>query len=168
MTDALHPATLSIEQLLADCDVERLRRSGPGGQHRNKVETAIRLTHRPTGVTAMASERRSQRDNLTQAVKRLRVTLALEVRTRSPDCPTERWKSRCVQGRISVNRAHADYPPLLAEALDALAAADWDPSRAADQLGCTLSQLLKFLRGEPRAWQLLNRESAERYRRTYQ
>ena len=45
-----HPATASPEQLIAECDIRRLRRSGPGGQHRNKVETAISLHHLPTGV----------------------------------------------------------------------------------------------------------------------
>ena len=75
-----HPASLDSSHLLAVCDVRRTRRSGPGGQHRNKVETAIVLTHEPTGVQAEASERRSQAQNLSAAVFRLRVNLALAVR----------------------------------------------------------------------------------------
>ena len=61
----------AVEQLLAECDVRASRRSGPGGQHRNKVETAISLHHLPTGVRAEASERRSQAQNQTQALFRL-------------------------------------------------------------------------------------------------
>ncbi len=75
-----HPATASPQQLWAECEVRSLRRSGRGGQHRNKVETAISLHHLPTGVRAEASERRSQAQNRSQALFRLRVNLALEVR----------------------------------------------------------------------------------------
>ena len=58
-----HPAALSPEELLHQCRARRTRRSGPGGQHRNKVETAGVLTHAPTGVQAEANERRSQAEN---------------------------------------------------------------------------------------------------------
>src|SRR5215208_2690516 len=75
-----HPASLPADRLLADCTVERTRRSGPGGQHRNKVETAVVITHDPTGVQTEASERRSQVANLTKATFRLRVKLALKIR----------------------------------------------------------------------------------------
>ena len=50
-----HPAAHDLERLLADCDVRFTRRSGPGGQNRNKVETAVVLTHRPTGLVAEAT-----------------------------------------------------------------------------------------------------------------
>lgn len=63
------------ETLLAACDVEFTRGSGPGGQHRNKTESAVRLRHRPTGLVAQASERRSQSQNLGVALARLRVLL---------------------------------------------------------------------------------------------
>ncbi|MFQ5748458.1 MAG: peptide chain release factor family protein, partial [Planctomycetota bacterium] len=76
----MHPARLPVEELLREVRVERTRASGPGGQHRNRVATAIRLTHLPTGVQAQASERRSQNENRLQAIQRLRLRLALEVR----------------------------------------------------------------------------------------
>ena len=41
-------------KLIAECDVHRYRASGPGGQHRNKVASAIRLHHRPSGLKAVA------------------------------------------------------------------------------------------------------------------
>lgn len=63
------------ETLLAACEVETLKGSGPGGQHRNKTESAVRLKHRETGIVAQASERRSQGQNLAVALERLRALL---------------------------------------------------------------------------------------------
>lgn len=54
-----------------DLRIQFFRSSGPGGQHRNKVETAVRITHKATGVTAEASDSRSQSDNRTAAFLRL-------------------------------------------------------------------------------------------------
>src|SRR5688500_14657557 len=71
---------LSDEELMRQCAVETVRGSGPGGQHRNKTEGGVRLTHRPTGVVAQGFERRSQHENKTVALGRLRESIALEVR----------------------------------------------------------------------------------------
>ena len=71
-------------KLLAECTVETYRASGPGGQHRNKTESAVRLTHRPTGVVVTATERRSQHENRHRALVRLRQAIALEVREAVP------------------------------------------------------------------------------------
>ncbi|MBI1312726.1 peptide chain release factor-like protein [bacterium] len=161
---APHPAALSDDELRRDCSEVRTRRSGPGGQHRNKVETAIVLTHSPTGITAEANERRSQADNRRAALFRLRVNLALQYRRdySLETTPSDLWRSRCYGQRISVNPSHADFPALLAEALDSLAAADWDVAAAADQLAVTPSQLVKFLKLEPRGFVLLNVEREHR------
>ena len=63
----LHPAALSDDALMKQCDVHTGRTSGPGGQHRNKVETAVRIVHRPTGLDGQAGERRRQIENRTMA-----------------------------------------------------------------------------------------------------
>lgn len=71
---------LSDEQLMSQCEMDTYKSSGPGGQHRNKRETAVRLKHIPTGVIAQAAEDRSQHKNRASALTRLRTLLALKVR----------------------------------------------------------------------------------------
>src|SRR6266446_9825480 len=146
-----HPAALPPDELLRQCETRRTRRSGPGGQHRNKVETAVVLTHAPTGVQAEANERRSQAENLRMALFRLRVNVALEIRQPHAAFPSALWQSRCRGGRIVVSPEHDDFPAILAEALDAIAACGDDVKEAAERLGCTSSQLIKLLKDESRA-----------------
>lgn len=154
----VHPATLSEEQLLEDCTVRRQRRSGPGGQHRNKVETAVIITHVSSQVHGEASERRSQEENRRRALFRLRVNLALQVRTPVEEAhfPSDLWNSRVQGGKLSINPGHADFPAILAEALDTLTAVEMDAKEAAQRLGCTSSQLIKLLQLEPRAIEMVN------------
>jgi hypothetical protein len=164
MSRANHPANHPANLLLRDCDIQRTRRSGPGGQHRNKVEKAIVLVHRPTGVRAEAGERRSQAENLSVAVFRLRVNLALAVRKNvNPSyISSDIWNARCQHGRLAINPTHDDFPALLAEALDVLASADYEFPPAAERLGCNPSQLRKLLQREHRAFALVNRERQDR------
>jgi hypothetical protein len=155
-----HPAAIPIERLMEECEVVRTRASGPGGQRRNKVETAVVVSHKPTGISASASERRNQAENQRKAVFRLRVNLAVEIRRPvTPEShPTSLWQSRCSGGRIAINPRHRDFPSILAEALDVLAYNDWDMTASAKFLGCSATQLVKLLRNEPRALGRLNEE----------
>lgn len=75
------------DELIAACDVEPFRGSGPGGQHRNKTETGIRLRHRATGIVVQAAERRSRPQNLSVALGRLRAALTT---LRTPPPPPRR------------------------------------------------------------------------------
>jgi len=156
----MHPATLPPEELLRQCEETRTRRGGPGGQHRNKVETAVVLLHRPTGVSAEAAERRSQEENRRMAIKRLRLRLALQWLPQTatgPHEPSPLWLSRAKAGRLAVALEHDDYPALLAEALQTLEASAFDVAAAAAALHVSTSQLLKLFRRVPAAWVQLNR-----------
>lgn len=151
-----HPAQLPVDQLLAVCRIETTRRSGPGGQHRNKVETAVVVEHLPTGLRGEASERRSQLRNRHTAIQRLRVNLALVVREVPEAAPSDLWQQRIAGGRVAVSTEHEDYPALLAEALDVVHAHDCDVSLAAPRLGVTATQLVKLLRTEHAALAQVN------------
>ena len=71
-----------------NCDVEFFIASGPGGQHRNKVETGVRLVHRPSGVMVTATERRSQFANREAAFERIAARLQDLQRVVPPRKPT--------------------------------------------------------------------------------
>ena len=159
-----HPVLMPDDELLRECSVRRFRQSGPGGQHRNRVETAIELIHHPSGVTATATERRSQFQNQRVALRRLRIRLAVDVRTvTSPDVyASALWESRCPDQRIHCSERHVEFPVMLAESLNAIRAKDYDVRRAAAALGCSTSQLIRFVARVPDALVQVNAERRAR------
>ena len=157
-----HPACLAPEELLKQCEISTGRSGGPGGQHRNKVETRVDITHNPTGIDTHAGERRSLTENRSVAVFRLRLALATQVRTAVPlgECRSELWLSRTRNGKIACSPEHRDFPAMLAEAMDVLAACSWDPPKAALRLACSASQLVRLVKDHAPAFQRLNEERA--------
>ena len=142
--------------LLREVEMQFVRSSGPGGQHRNKVETGVRLRHRATGVSVAATERRSQHENRLQAMRRMRRALALEVRAEPAEPPalpgdvpalgrSPRWP------RLSPKSQ--GYWPLAARVLDRLAADGAKLSDSAARLGVSTASLVKFLSTDPGLWQ---------------
>jgi ribosome-associated protein len=88
---------LTDDALLAQCEESFYVGGGPGGQHRNKTETAVRLAHGPTGVVVTATERRSQPQNRAAAMERLRErlrALSHRPRPRRATKPTRGSKER--------------------------------------------------------------------------
>ena len=77
------------DTLLAECRVETFRSGGPGGQHQNKTESGVRLTHLPTGITVTARDSRSQHRNRQIALARLRAALEERARPETPRIPTK-------------------------------------------------------------------------------
>lgn len=154
------------ETLLRECTEERYKSSGPGGQRRNKVETAIRMRHNPTGVVAKAAESRYLHSNRAYAARRVRDKIALSVRApfdlESPALPPELEAQKSVKGRLAVNAKNPAYPIIVAVALDALAAAEGSFAKAAKALGITTSQLIKFLQSDADVWRTVD----ETYRRS--
>lgn len=95
--EARRALALSDEALLAQCEESFFVGGGPGGQHRNKTESGVRLVHGPTGITVTATERRSQLQNRGAALERLRARLqplAHRPTPRRPTKPTRGSKER--------------------------------------------------------------------------
>jgi len=66
----------SDDDLLRECEVETFRASGPGGQHVNKTESAVRLRHLPSAVVVSSQQERSQHRNKAICLEKLRKRIA--------------------------------------------------------------------------------------------
>ena len=162
MTDPDDFLALDDAALLTQCDVHIHRSSGPGGQHRNKVSSAVRLQHRPTGVTATATESRSQHDNRRAALRRLRMNLACRCRRAvdliDPDvppvvaecifAPRGRRSDTAASRRLAVGRKDARFWPVAAFLLDLLDAAEARLAPAAAALSISSSNLVSVLQSD--------------------
>ncbi len=148
---------LDDARLLAECEVHTHRTGGPGGQHRNKVASAVRLVHRSSGFVVTATERRSQHENRGNALRRLREAIAVGVRCPPP--PEIVWPETVsiANGRLRVNEKNPAFWEVLALVLDELAARGGQVRSAAERLGVTPSSLTRFLAANPKAWGEVNR-----------
>ncbi len=139
-------------RLLAECEVHLHRSSGPGGQHRNKVATAVRLRHRPTDLVVTATERRSQHENKANAVKRLREAIAVGIRQPVPERVEWPESVQIHDRRLKVSEKNPAYWQVLALALDGLADCGAEVAKAAARLNVSTSSLTRFLAENPKAW----------------
>jgi hypothetical protein len=135
--------------LLADCEVDTYRASGPGGQKRNKTSSAVRLRHLPTGCAVIAEESRSQQANREKALRRLRMAIALRVRCPPPDSggsvPGDVAACLTPAGRLEVSPRNPAYPRVVAAVLDVLAWHSGAVAEAAASMGISTAQLARFL-----------------------
>ncbi len=91
------------EDLLRECEVETFRSSGPGGQHVNKTESAVRLTHVPSGVVVTSRQERSQHRNKALCLQRLRKKVAQLNHQPAKRIPTR--VSRSARNRVLEEKA---------------------------------------------------------------
>lgn len=99
-----------------DLEITFFRASGPGGQHRNRRETGVRIRHLPTGIVVTATERRSQVENREIALERLIEALAVRNRKRKRRIPTRATRAsqerrlQTKKNRARVKAARAKVP----------------------------------------------------------
>ncbi len=156
-----HPyLSLTDDQLIAQCEVDTYRASGPGGQKRNKTSSAVRLRHAPTGLSVTASEERSQHVNRARALRRLREAIALHIRA---PLAIEAYRPGGVltgyitpDGQLRINKRNEQYAPVVAEVLDVLAACATRISDAAERLGLSTAHLVKFIETDGKLWDRVN------------
>ncbi len=157
------PDWLSLDdrRLLAQCEVHTYRASGPGGQKRNKTDSAVRLHHGPTGLVVVGTESRSQHENKARALKRLRQAIALEVRR-----PVDRTAFRRpawfddilgAKQRLDLSPKSPAYWHAVRLVMDVLDACNGSVADSAGLLGLTTANLVHFIEGDVKMWEQANR-----------
>jgi hypothetical protein len=145
--------------LLRQCEVHLYRASGPGGQHRNKTSSAVRLHHRPTGVAAQGEDARSQHQNKRTALRRLRMNIACRVRgevdaaAEPPpvvrECMfTPRGRGGGSRPRLDVGRKDRRFWRVGAFLLDVLQAREGRLAEAAAVVGISTANLVEVLKAD--------------------
>ena len=157
-----HYLLASDDALIAQCEVDRYRASGPGGQHRNKTESAVRLRHKLSGVQAIGEDSRSQSENKLHAVRRLRSAIALEVRepvALETFVPSARLAAFVAAGTAPLGaktKLTGEYWASIAELLDLLVANQLEIGTTAQRLGITTGALSKLLLHDDQVGRVVN------------
>ncbi len=159
---APHPSIVAMDDFLVQCRLTAHRRGGPGGQHRNKVSSAVMALHETTGISAEANERRDQPQNRKHAIERLRLRLAILVRTAprvsSADEPLEQEIRKRWRGRpLKLSESNFDRSAVMALMLDDLHRAGGQPSLVAGLWKVSTTSIVQLLASYPPAFQLVNR-----------
>lgn len=155
---------LADDRLLAQCEADLYRASGPGGQKRNKTSSAVRLRHLPSGLTAIANESRSQHENKAKALKRLRAALFLDIRQPFAENDVALAAARNAEGRLAMGVRDGRYLPAVAVLLDLIDETRGGFREAAARLGTTTANLVDFLSASDAVWRSVNALRAQHSR----
>jgi protein subunit release factor A len=105
---------MDLDKLKKECRITTFRASGPGGQHRNVTDSAVRLQHIPTGIVVIGRRQRSQHRNMEDALERLARRIEESKKIRRKRVPTR--KSRSVRTReLDAKKKHGQMKKLRAK-----------------------------------------------------
>lgn len=138
---------LPDEDLLRQCRTERCRGTGPGGQSRNKTESAVTVTHLASGIAGASDATRSQHSNRLLALRHLRLQLALHWREPEPAPWPYPW---CPGERDPL------FPLWVARVLDVLGKTAYRVSDAAAFFGQSTGRFTRDLACNKHLWQEVN------------
>ena len=148
---------LTDQELMEQCVLDKFRASGPGGQKKNKTDSAVRIRHVSSGLVGLSSESRSQHINRVYALRRLRLKIALTLRSNPPNVRSEleKFVQQTKNSSFTLNTRNSKYSIIVASLFDELSANNWKVSLTAKKIGVTSSSLNKFLRSNPELWRAL-------------
>ena len=164
--------TLSPDELLAQCTRTPYQASGPGGQKRNRVYSALRLEHSPTGVRAESGAHREAARNRADALRKLRLALAIAgsrlvllprphdgTPPEDPPGPPAGYPAF----RAKISTEHKDYPATVLESLVMFRALGGELRPTAARLGVSTSAFGRYLKIDKTVFAEANRirETAE-------
>lgn len=133
---------LSEEELNSIVDFDFFKRSGNGGQKRNKTSSAVRVVLKEYDIAAEDCTERSQKLNRSKALQKLRRKLAMTVRQEFAD-----------EALTVVAPSNIKYPLFLAHLMDLLESVDYSFKECGLKLDLSSSQVEKLLRKDTALWQ---------------
>lgn len=136
------------ERLLASCERSAQRARGPGGQHVNRHANGVLLRHPASGIEAQCQDEREGRVNLSRALQRLRLRLAVAIRG---EADPAWWHQRRRGSRMPVGAQAKGYHLVVAVALDQLVREEGRLAEAARALGVSTSQFAAVLTADKEA-----------------
>lgn len=145
----------SDEVLRRSCAEDFYRASGPGGQKRNKTESAVRLRHEATGMIVVAVESRSREENRVRALRRLREAIAYKVRQEPAEGELASVLKEAAQAELRVGRRDERYLPVAAHLLDLLESHGGRLSEVAESLSLPTAKVVRFLETTPELWEAI-------------
>ncbi len=154
---------LSDDAIVRESEMDRYRASGPGGQKRNKTESAVRIRHKSSGQVGLANESRSQHENRKMAIRDLRRNLAMKWRFQIPDMDEYKMPRNLAlavkSGLTKPTQRElqgGQYLRIVAELLDLFVAVECSAKDTAERMGVSTARLSRFLFADDRLGKRVN------------